>query len=45
MIEFFRDTLSGVYYYIYVAVILLFIFAILGYVAEKKENENETTNN
>ena len=37
MIEFFRDTLSGVYYYIYVAINLFFIFAIIGYISEQKE--------
>jgi len=39
MIEFFRDTLSGVYYYIYVAVDLLLIFALVGYIGEHKEEE------
>lgn len=39
IIEFFRDTLSGIYYYIYVALNILFIFAIIGYVAECKEEE------
>lgn len=39
VIEFFRDTLSGVYYYIYVALNILFILAIIGYVGEKKEKE------
>ena len=37
MIEFFRDTLSGIYYWIYVAINLFFIFAIIGYISEKKE--------
>ena len=37
MIEFFRDTLSVVYYYIYVFVNLIFIFALIGYIGEKKE--------
>ncbi len=41
IIEFFRDTLSGVYYYIYVAINLLFIFAIIGYVAEQKEKDKQ----
>lgn len=40
VLEFFRDTLSGVYYYIYVAINLIFIFAIIGYVGEKKEKED-----
>ena len=42
MIEFFRDTLSGIYYYIYVALNLLFILAIIGYVAEKKEKDSKS---
>lgn len=41
IIEFFRDTLSGVYYYIYVALNVLFIFAIIGYLGEKKEKSGE----
>lgn len=40
VLEFFRDTLSGVYYYIYVAINLIFIFAIIGYIGEKKEKED-----
>lgn len=40
VLEFFRDTLSGVYYYIYVATNLIFIFAIIGYIGEKKEKED-----
>lgn len=40
-IEFFRDTLSGIYYYIYVAMNIVFIFAIIGYLGEKKEKENK----
>ena len=39
VIEFFRDTLSGVYYYIYVALNILFILALIGYVGEMKEKE------
>lgn len=42
MIEFFRDTLSGVYYYIYVALNILFILAIIGYVGEKKEKDSKS---
>ena len=45
MIEFFRDTLSGIYYWLYVALNLLFIFAIIGYIAEKKEEESSEHNN
>lgn len=44
MIEFFRDTLSGIYYWLYVALNLLFIFAIIGYVGEKKEKETSSDN-
>lgn len=40
VIEFFRDTLSGIYYYIYVALNILFILAIIGYIGEKKEKES-----
>ena len=43
MIEFFRDTLSGIYYYIYVALNILFILAIIGYVGEKKEKGTQTS--
>lgn len=39
MVEFFRDTLSGVYYYIYVAINLFFIFACIGYISEKKNED------
>ena len=39
IVEFLRDTLSGVYYYIYVAINILLILAIIGYVGEKKEKE------
>ena len=45
MIEFFRDTLSGVNYYIYVAINVLFIFALIGYIGEKKENESKNNEN
>ena len=41
VIEFFRDTLSGIYYYIYVALNILFILAIIGYIGEKKEKESQ----
>ena len=41
IIEFFRDTLSGVYYYIYVAINVLFIFAVIGYIGEQKEKERQ----
>ena len=43
MIEFFRDTLSGIYYYIYVALNVLFILAIIGYIGEKKEKESQSS--
>lgn len=39
VIAFFRDTLSGVYYYIYVVLNIIFIFSIIGYIGEKKEKE------
>ena len=45
MIEFFRDTLSGVNYYIYVAINVLFIFALIGYIGDKKENESKNNEN
>ena len=41
IIEFFRDTLTGVYYYIYVALNILIIFAIIGYIGEQKEKSGE----
>lgn len=41
IIDFFKDTLSGVVYWIYVFINLLFIFAIIGYVEEKKEKSKK----
>ncbi|MGN1000842.1 MAG: hypothetical protein ACI4OG_02785 [Bacilli bacterium] len=43
MIEFFRDTLSGVYYYIYIVINLIFIFALIGYIGERKEKDLSKT--
>lgn len=31
IVVFFRDTISGFYYFVYAAVIILFILAIIGY--------------
>lgn len=36
IIYFFRDTLSGFYYFVYVAICLFFFFAIIGYLCKLK---------
>ena len=40
-IHFFRDTLSGPSYIIYVIVLIILIFACIGYIAENKLNEKK----
>ena len=35
-VKFFRDTLSGFYYFIYALILLFFIFAIIGYFVSEK---------
>lgn len=42
MLEFFRDTLSGMWYIIYIAINVLFIFALIGVVGERKTKEFAT---
>ncbi len=41
MIEFFRDTLDGPIYIVYVFVCIILIFACIGYLAEKRMNEKD----
>ena len=36
IVHFFRDTLSGFSYFVYLLVILFFIFAIIGYLVTRK---------
>jgi len=35
-VKFFRDTLSGFYYFVYALILLFFIFAIIGYFVSEK---------
>ena len=36
IVEFFRNTISGFAYFVYIMVILFFIFAIVGYLVTEK---------
>ena len=40
-IEFFRDKISGFTYFIYAAIILFTIFAIIGYLVTEKHNSSK----
>ena len=41
VIEFFRDTLSGIYYFVYVAIVLFIIMFLLLRVSSLKKKEKE----
>ena len=41
VIEFFRDTLDGPFYIVWVVVLVIFIFACIGYLAEKSINNKK----
>ena len=40
-IKFFRDTISGFAYVIYILIILFIIFAIIGYLVTEKHNSSK----
>ena len=41
IIEFFRDTISGFGYFVYILIILFFIFAIIGYLVTERYNSSK----
>ena len=36
IVKFFRDSISGFYYFVYAGILLFFIFAIIGYLVTEK---------
>ncbi len=42
IVKFFRDTISGFYYFVYASVILFLIFAIIGYFVTKKYHSSKS---
>ena len=41
IVKFFRDTLSGFNYFVYVLVLLFFIFAVVGYLVTKRYSSSK----
>ena len=41
IISFFRDTISGFTYFVYVLILLFFIFALVGYLVTDKHNSSK----
>ena len=41
IVKFFRDTLTGFNYFVYVLVLLFFIFAIIGYLVTKNYSSSK----
>ena len=41
LVKFFRDTLTGFSYFVYILILLFFIFAIIGYLVTKSYSSSK----